>query len=101
MLADFWRVTRPLILFYKKLLLPSLSVSVAIGSLNYAITQHFSTAFIASFYPLISLLFQYGIYETQTPNEYYLYHNLGFSKSNLWVCNLAISLVIALLIALI
>jgi hypothetical protein len=47
---------------------------------------------------VFSLFFQYIIYETKNPNEYYFYYNLGLSKYILWFSNFIFSLILSILI---
>jgi hypothetical protein len=92
------RVIKGLWLFYQKLIIPSLAISLVLS------------LFAAGFAPIyVAMGFGYAVltpfihlytYEVNSPNEYYFYHNLGLSKITLWAHTLGISLLLCLILVL-
>jgi drug/metabolite transporter superfamily protein YnfA len=60
-----------LLIFYKKLVIPSLLFSIVMGFLDYTMPGHYSWRAFGIAYILMSLMFQYFIYEKRNPDEYY------------------------------
>jgi hypothetical protein len=88
------RIVICILIFYRKLILPSLAVAIALAYLGYSGTGRFSWGTVGIGYILITLIFQYFIYEIRNPNDYYFYHNIGLSKYLLWGTTLILSLLI-------
>ncbi len=88
-------IVSPLWLFYKKLITPSLAVSILIAVILGGVTNFFLAFGIA--YILFVPLFHFAIYELNNPKEYYFYYNLGLSKSILWAFTVILSLVVGLI----
>ena len=86
--------------FYKKLILPSMSISIATGLLGLSISGNFPIKWIGFTYVLLAPLFHYSIYEIMNKNEYYFYFNLGLSKTVLWAITLSVSLLLAIILSL-
>jgi hypothetical protein len=95
------RIIAGIWLFYKKLIIPALSISVMIGFLGLMISNSISFNWVGISYIILIPLFQYFIYEVRNPNEYYFYYNMGLNKFILWVSTMVISLFICLIIILI
>jgi ABC-type sugar transport system ATPase subunit len=55
-------------------------VEIAMAYLGYSGTGKFSWGTVGIGYILITLVFQYFIYEIRNPNDYYFYYNMGLSK---------------------
>jgi len=83
-----------ILIFYRKLILLSLVVEIALAYLGYSGTGKFSWGTIGIGYILITLVFQYFIYEIRNPNDYYFYYNMGLSKYLLWGTTLILSFLI-------
>jgi hypothetical protein len=86
--------------FYKKLIVPVLSMSVLTGLIVYLNTGSATTAInLAGISCLFyTPMFQYFIYEIRNPQEYYFYYNMGISRLKLWLSTLAMILFIFLVI---
>jgi hypothetical protein len=95
------RILQSLLIFYQRLIIPSLAISIAMGILGWLLTAEFSMGLIGTAYILTSLLFQYFIYEIRSSREYYYYFNLGLSKPVLWISTLVISSVIVIFVLII
>jgi len=93
------RIVRSVFLFYRKLIIPSLVLSILIGMMKVINSDIKSSIGFA--YIFIPLLFHYYIYEKRNKNEYYFYYNVGLSKIALWVSTFVISLFIGLIIMMI
>lgn len=89
------RIFSPLWIFYKKLITPSVAVSILIAAILGSPTNFFLAFGIA--FMLFVPLFQFAIYELNNPKEYYFYYNLGLSKPNLWAFTVILSIVIGLI----
>ena len=76
-------------------------ISFLIGALGMVADGPFSLASTGAAFMFIAPLFQYFIYEISHPGEYYFYFNMGLSKLILWICTLAISFCIGLILILI
>ncbi|WP_069658569.1 hypothetical protein [Arcticibacter eurypsychrophilus] len=85
--------------FYKKLIIPSLVVSIALSYLMTAASNFLIGIGIS--YIFLTPTFHYLTYELKNPNEYYFYYNIGLSKFILWTNTLVISTMIGLLFMLI
>jgi hypothetical protein len=85
-------------IFYKKLIIPSMVVSVLIGSFGMTISGSFLIRTVGIGYILLSPLFHYFIYEIRNPGEYYFYYNMGLSKLILWASTFTISSIIGLIL---
>jgi len=73
-------------IFYRKLLIPTITFSLLLSlpfGMNY---KNFSNSFLFIF-PLL----HYLIYEVRLKNEYVFYANFGFSKWQLWIFTLSFS----------
>lgn len=90
------RILKAVLIFYQRLIVPSLIFSGLLGLLGMGITGKFSIKTIGISYIVIGLLFHYFVYEIRNPNEYYFYYNIGLSKLTLWVITLALNLLIGL-----
>jgi hypothetical protein len=99
-----------LLIFYKKLIIPSFLMAILngfaykyiliiMGVTNPDSIPTFSSSAAAGSYLIFSLSFQFFIYEIKNKNEYYFYYNLGLNKSILWISNFIISLVLTILIS--
>jgi hypothetical protein len=85
-------------IFYKKLIIPSLSTAVLVGMTGWALTNTFSLKWTGFAYVFLAPLFHYFIYEVRNSNEYYFYYNLGLSRTALWASTFLVSLVAALIL---
>jgi hypothetical protein len=99
--APEMKTASAILVFHKKLMLPSMVVSMFIALLGLGISGSFSLKMMGFSYPLIALMFQFFIYELNNPNEYYFYYNLGLSKLLLYASTLAIGLLIGLIFSII
>jgi hypothetical protein len=88
-------------MFYRKLILPALSMSVAINFLVFILKDSFSFTLLGMIYIILAPMFHYFIYEIRNPNEYYFYYNMGITKPVLWLSTVILSLFIGLILALI
>jgi len=87
-----------ILFFYKKLILPSFSMAVALAFLEWLLTGKFSWTSVGIYYILMSMFFHYYFYEKINPGEYYFYYNMGLSKFILWGSSLFLSLIIVLIV---
>jgi len=85
-----------LLLFYKKLIVPSFTMSILMGVMGMVVSDSVSTASIGTAYIVFAPFFHFAVYEIRNPNEYYFYYNLGLSKISLWAFTLIFSFVIGL-----
>jgi hypothetical protein len=88
-------------MFYRKLILPVLSMSVAINFLVKILMGSFSFELLGMSYIILAPMFHYFIYEIRNPNEYYFYYNMGITKPVLWLSTVILSLFIGLILTLI
>lgn len=95
------RIIISILIFYKKLILPSLSMAVALAFLEWLLVQQFSLKTVGYAYILASMYFHYLIYEKRNPGEYYFYYNIGLSKYILWGTSLFLSLIIGLILVIV
>lgn len=84
--------------FYRKLVIPSLTLSLLLGLSVSTASGSFSLRGVGSAYIFFPLVFHYFIYEVRNKEEYYFYHNLGLSKIVLWSATFVISLLIGLIL---
>jgi hypothetical protein len=96
--SQIMRIILSILIFYRKLIVPSLAVAMALGFLVFITTNKFPLTKVGIYYILMSLVFHYFIYEKRNPGEYYFYYNMGLSKFMLWGTTLLLSLVIALIL---
>ena len=94
-------ILKALIVFYQKLIIPTLLFSIMANLVGTLITGAFRMEVLGVSNVIISLLFQYFIYDLVNPNEYYFYFNIGLNKYILWASNLVSSLIICILLSLI
>ena len=92
---------KAIILFHKKLAVPSLAFSLLIGLYSIFMNDQVNIAAFGMPYLLLPSLMQYFIYEIKNKDEYFFYHNIGLSKIYLWVSTLIISLLGAIFISII
>ena len=95
------RIIFSILIFYKKLVLPSLIVAIAFGFLESSRTGQFSLITVGIYYIFMSIVFHFFIYEKLNPGEYYFYYNMGLSKLILWGANLFLSIVIAFILVIV
>ena len=91
-------ITRGLYIFYSRLIIPSLSLSVMLSLLMMGHVGFL--AGVGMSYIVFSIALHYYIYEMKNADEYYFYHNLGLSKFWLWSNTITISLLIGLILML-
>ncbi|MES2652096.1 MAG: hypothetical protein V4663_10165 [Bacteroidota bacterium] len=89
----------PLWIFYKKLILPSLAVSILLAFFFFGAVKILSGIGIA--YIFLTPVFHYLLYDLTDANQYYFYYNLGISKLLLWISSIIASLIIGLILMLI
>lgn len=87
---------KALVIFYQRLIIPTLLFSVIINLFGALVVGAFSFKTFGISYVLLSLLFQFFIYEVGQPAEYYFYLNLGLNKYILWLSNLFIGVTIGI-----
>ena len=92
------RIVKGLLLFYRKLMPPTLIMAAFCGLLGFPVYGRYSfyTAGIA--FILWAMAFHYIIYEVRQIHEYDFYHNLGLSKPVLWVVSFLVSFVFGIFI---
>jgi len=97
------RIALSILLFYKKLVIPTLSMSAMSGFLVFLNSNSFPLTWRWSWisFILFTPLFQYFIYEVRNPNEYYFYYNMGISKLALFISSLILSATIGLIMMMI
>ena len=95
------RILFCILIFYKKLILPSVAVATALSYLEYTRTGKIPWSFFVVCYLVMTLFFHYLIYEKINPNDYYFYHNMGLSKLVLWGTTFFLSLIILLILAIV
>lgn len=88
------RTAKGLWIFYKKLIFPSLALSVFLGFLMMQGSQVIGGAGFA--YIFLAPMFHFMIYDITSPKEYFFYYNLGLSKTVLWMNTIVLSLAIGL-----
>jgi hypothetical protein len=90
-------------IFYKKLIIPVISMSSLFGISEFIMTRSYSLSFksLGISYIVFTPMFHYYIYEIRNPNEYYFYYNMGISKPVLWLSTLIFSSLIGLILILI
>ena len=93
------RIFIALWIFYKKLILPSLAVSILLAIFFFGPVKITSGTGIA--YIFLTPVFHYLFYDLTNSNQYYFYHNLGISKLLLWMSSIIVSLIIGLILVLI
>lgn len=91
------RILKAILIFYQKLIVPTLILSGLIGLMGLALFGEFSLKTIGISYIFLGLLFHYFIYEVRNSNEYYFYYNMGLSRLSLWIITFGLSLVIGLI----
>lgn len=88
----------PLWIFYKKLILPSLAVSVLLAVLFFSSSKLCAGIGIA--YIFLTPFFHFLFYDLARSNEYYFYYNLGISKLHLWISTIVWSLIFGIVLML-
>lgn len=83
-------------LFYKRLILPSLSLSILLTLFSMEFVDFFQG--IAISYMILTPFFHFFLYEHTVPNEYFFYHNLGLNKISLWINTMSVSLIIGFIL---
>ncbi|MEI6139703.1 MAG: hypothetical protein WCP85_10600 [Mariniphaga sp.] len=93
------RIALSIWMFYKKLIIPSLSMSALTGFLVFLNSNSVPLTWRWSWisFILFTPLFQYFIYEVRNPNEYYFYYNMGISKLALFISSWILSVFIGLI----
>jgi hypothetical protein len=91
------RTLKAILIFYQKLIVPTLALSVMAGFIGSGLTGALSFKTIGISYVLFGLLFHYFIYEVRNRNEYYFYFNLGLSRLTLWIATFVLNLLTGLI----
>jgi hypothetical protein len=86
-------------LFYRKLIVPSLVLSVFLSFLQLGFMDIYAGIGIS--YIILVPFFHFFTYEVTHPEEYYFYYNLGLSKVVLWMNTIITSLIIGLILIII
>jgi hypothetical protein len=87
------RVLKGLWFFYKKLVIPSLTISTLLSLFSMAYVT-LPIGIILS-YVVFTPCVHYFSYDIRSPNEYYFYHNLGLSKTALWANTITVSILLS------
>ncbi len=95
------RILKAILIFYQKLIIPTLILSGLLGLIGLGITGEFSFKAIGISYIILGLMFHYFIYEIRNSNEYYFYYNIGLSRLTLWIITFILNLIIGLIIILV
>lgn len=95
------RILKAILIFYQKLIIPSLILSGLFGFIGLGIAGEFSLKTIGISYVFLGLLFHYFIYEVRNSNEYYFYYNIGLSRLSLWLITFVLNLMIGFIFILI
>ncbi len=90
------RIVKTILIFYQKLIIPTLALSVLLALIGFGITGGFSLTSLGVSYIFLGLLFHYFIYEVENSSEYYFYYNLGLSRLSLWIITFILNLSIGL-----
>jgi len=90
------RIIGGLWLFYRKMAIPALVISILFGLLIHLISGHFFFKMAGIAFIISSILLQYFVYEVINSKEYYFYYNIGLSKHLLWGASLLVSFLIGL-----
>jgi hypothetical protein len=91
------RIVKAILIFYQKLIIPTLILSGLLGFIGLGITGEISLKTIGISYIFLGLLFHYFIYEVRNYNEYYFYYNMGLSRLSLWIITFVLSFIIGLI----
>ena len=83
-------------IFYKKLILPSLALSILLAIIFFGPVKIISGTGIA--YMFVTPFFHFLLYDLARPTEYYFYYNLGVSKLLLWVSSIIASLIVGVIL---
>ena len=89
-------IARGLFIFYSRLIIPSLSLSILLSLLMMDNIRFLAGIGIS--YIVFSLALHYYIYEIKNTDEYCFYYNLGLSRFWLWVNTIGISLFLGLML---
>lgn len=84
-----------IILFHRKTLPVALLVMVPLQGVLHLNFLHLFFSLL-----VLSLPIHYLEYERRHPQEYYYYHNVGLSKRQLWLSTVILSLLLAVILAL-
>lgn len=95
------RTIKLILIFYRKILAPSIIVSVMIQLLTMNTLERFSFLPFGLAYMFSAPLFIFFNYEVRNTNEYYFYYNFGLNKVTLWISTIVISLIIGLTLSVI
>ncbi len=90
------RIIKAYLMFYKRILIPLLSITLAFGIIGLIINGSFASNILGFAIIFCTPLLQYFIYEIRYPKEYYFYYNFGLSKGVLWVSTFILGYIIGL-----
>jgi hypothetical protein len=93
------RSVKGLYLFYKRIIFPSLVLSLVLPIFGMSVIDFFSGVGLSFFFLLP--LFHYMGYEIRYPDEYYFYHNLGFSRRILWLSTIVVAFLVGIVFMLV
>jgi len=92
------RILKSILIFYQKLIIPTLALSGLLAFIGMGITDKFSFKTVGVSYIFLGLIFHYFIYEIRNFNEYYFYYNLGLSRISLWVSTFSLNIIIGIIL---
>ncbi|GAB1473120.1 hypothetical protein MASR2M69_05610 [Bacteroidota bacterium] len=90
-----------ILIFFGKLFIPSIVISIIVGFAGSMVTGSFSLKYIGLAFLFICPLIHFFVYELKNEKEYYFYYNMGLSKATLWSSTFSISLFICIILFLI
>lgn len=90
---QYTRLFKAWLIFYKKLILPSLVTALLLAVLYLPVNKIVQGAALA--YIPLSLFYQYIFYDYSRKDEYLFYYNLGLSKRALWLISLSAGCIFA------
>lgn len=79
------RLVRAIWVFYQKIIVPTLILSLLFGLIGLGIIGEFSLETVGISYIILGSLFHYFVYEMISHQEYYFYYNMGLSRRMLWM----------------
>ncbi len=91
---------RYILLFQRKLLLPTIVISLLLGFFGSSVSGGTFSTNAGLAYLFVLPLFQFFVYELRYANEYYFYYNMGISKIMLWGACIANVFIVNVIIAL-
>jgi hypothetical protein len=91
------RKIKAIVLFQSKMLLPALFISAVFSAIGMLTVEEYELKSAGFMFMVVLCAYHFLVYEIVHPEEFYLYYNVGLSKTSLWISTVFTGLFVSLI----